>query len=64
MQTFLIIIILDATIVEGIREIYIKTVIIQGIIIVQTIQQILKVHQIETKFPLKTREIIMSIGET
>jgi len=49
---------------EGIREIYIKTVIIQGIIIVQTIQQILKVHQIETKFPLKTREIIMSIGET
>jgi len=54
MQTLLIIINLDAKIVGGIREIHIKTVIVKGkilihiviqeIIIIQKIQQILKVH--------------------
>jgi len=62
MQTLLISINLDATIVKEIREI--KTIIVKGIIIIriviqetiiiQLIQQILKVHEIETKLPSKS----------
>jgi len=59
----------------GIREVHIKIITINNItlsrtviqdivtITTQTIQQILKVHQTEIKFPLGTRVIIMGFGE-